>query len=79
MDEDKFTTVTVEPMGEPGVEEVDKDAPKKDYRNSNKDVKKRPPKKKTIKFRYETKAERQATRQKQKSKNHAAKARRMGE
>ncbi|KAK5173488.1 uncharacterized protein LTR77_002169 [Saxophila tyrrhenica] len=91
VDEDKYTTVTVEPMGEDGATvedngEGDK-AVKKDYRNAEKKgTKKRPwskdgkaaPKKKH-KFRYESKAERQATRQKQKSKNHAAKQRRMGD
>lgn len=95
VDEDKFTTVTVEAMGEPGAdiaELEDDDKPtthsastektngKAEMRKKNpwsKDGKSAPKKKR--KFRYESKAERAATRQKQKSKNHAAKVRRMGE
>ena len=90
VDEDKYTTVTVEAMGEPGEESendsktVDAErkgqaangepqAPKKRIWSKENKVK---PKKK--KFRYDNKAERSATRQKQKSKNHAAMMRRKG-
>ena len=90
VDEDKYTTVTVEAMEGVGdaseddgteaneltiVKEVHGDAraPKKRIRSKDgkAKVKKR-------KFRYESKADRSATRQKQKSKNHAAKVRRTG-
>ena len=90
VDENKFTTVTVQAMDgsdeesendgvptEGGAEvkrQVIEDTPKKRIRP--KDPNKLKQKKK--KFRYESKAERQATRQKQKSKNHAAKLRRTG-
>lgn len=88
VDEDKFTTVTVEAMGDPreGSDESDPEpkakeavtngeakAPKKETGNRASK-----PKQKKRKFRYESKAERQVTRQKQKSKNHAAKLRRKG-
>ena len=87
VDEDKYTTVTVEAMGEDAGEE-DQDAeaervssakinnggsgaPKK--KTQSKDGK---PKAKKKKFRYESKAERQTARQKQKLKKRAAKVRR---
>ncbi len=88
VDEDKYTTVTVEAMdlanGNDGgdseaVEGVKDDA----ARVKAPEKKKRRPKDPTAtkakkkKFRYESKAERQATRSKQKSKNSAAKARRI--
>ena len=90
VDEDKYTTVTVEAMGDPrdepdndaesktalkedGKANGDINAPKK--RIWNKENKAKPKKRK---FRYESKAERQVTRQKQKTKNHAAKLRREG-
>lgn len=90
VDEDKYTTVTVEAMGEPVAESEEDDAsgntgkevqtadqtkPSK-KRQRSKDADK--PKAKKKKFRYESKAERQATRHKQKSKSHAAKLRRTG-
>lgn len=91
VDEDKFTTVTVEAMGDPrdglddeseaenpktkeAVTNGEMKAPKK--RVGNKEGK---AKQKKRKFRYESKAERQVTRQKIKSKNHAAKLRRKGQ
>lgn len=89
VDEDKYTTVTVEAMdgedskqqGGDGEEFAVKAAEpvkaksvaKKPARS--KDDKTKPKKKK---FRYESKAERSATRAKQKSKNHKAKLRRTG-
>ena len=90
VDEDKYTTVTVEAMKDPRDESEDaaeskkavgenrtanggSQAPKK--RIWNKEDKAKSKKKK---FRYESKAERSITRQKQKSKNHAAKIRRTG-
>ena len=89
VDEDKYTTVTVEAMGEAKESEEDAkpEAAKVRAKIANGDPKppkKRPwskesqPKQKKKKFRYESKAERSATRQKQKSKNHAAKLRREG-
>nr|POE63286.1 ribosomal rna-processing protein 17 [Quercus suber] len=86
VDEDKYTTVTVEAMGEESEEEkeVRTEAAKEDAgpaQNSKKRIwskngpesKARPKKKK---FRYESKAERQATRQKQNKSSKAARARR---
>lgn len=91
VDEDKYTTVTVEAIGEPGEEsEEDLKPPnaEREARMANGGiraaVKKRIPSKdnqpraKKKKFRYESKAERSATRQKQKSKNRAAMIRRKG-
>ena len=91
VDEDKYTTVTVEAMEdfdpasqsdeEPDVQSQGEQKghgetkPRK-KRTWSKDGKNAKAKKK--KFRYESKAERQVTRQKQKSKNHAAKVRRKG-
>jgi ribosomal RNA-processing protein 17 len=90
VDEDKFTTVTVEPMDDfhEAVNGAEDDDGGVDKRHGNGDA----PvvrtkvtskggdgqKKKKRKFRYESKAERAATRHKQKSKNHAAKVRRKG-
>ena len=89
VDEDKYTTVTVEAMGDPRDEpENDSEAERKAKEVvSNGEAKapkkriwskdgKAKPKKRT--FRYESKAERQVTRQKQRSKNHTAKMRRTG-
>jgi ribosomal RNA-processing protein 17 len=90
VDEEKYTTVTVEPMKDPREESEDDAGPKttphegKTANGGSKAPKKRiwnkedkaKSKKKT--FRYESKAERSVTRQKQKSKNHAAKIRRKG-
>lgn len=96
VDEDKFTTVTVEPMGESDDEEEEDDHKNhepKDTASSApngdlKAVKKKRPrakdgeekkKVKKKKFRYESKAERALTRNKQKSKNRkAAQARKNG-
>lgn len=90
VDEDKYTTVTVEAMDTLGEESEDnaatREASKADddangvikKRARSKDPSKIQPKKKKLKFRYESKAERQATRQKQKTKSRAAKARRKG-
>lgn len=93
VDEDKYTTVTVEAMdgendGPDDSEDEDnlkvvtvpdggqgKDGVLKKKRIHNKDGQAKPKKKK---FRYESKAERQTTRQKQKAKNHKAKLRRTG-
>jgi ribosomal RNA-processing protein 17 len=90
VDEDKYTTVTVEAMGDPSDDSdhdsVPKTTTKEDEKANgateapkkriwNKENKAKPKKRK---FRYESKAERQVTRQKQKSKNHAAKVRRKG-
>jgi ribosomal RNA-processing protein 17 len=87
IDEDKYTTVTVEAMGgesdEDGEEEIDYaalDAAKASELHAKRNARRRPwekrnpdgslqPKAKKQKFRYESKADRQATRQKQKSKN----------
>ncbi|KAK3700105.1 hypothetical protein LTR37_016108 [Vermiconidia calcicola] len=93
VDEDKYTTVTVEAMdGEDEDEEeaahaktkeeearkakADEAAKASKKRIWNKDGQTKAKKKK---FRYESKAERSATRQKQRKKNHAAKERRTGE
>ncbi|KAK4546229.1 hypothetical protein LTR36_002366 [Oleoguttula mirabilis] len=92
VDEDKYTTVTVEAMGDPKADEAnhaaEEDAAKAAAAKASKDdagSKKRiwsklgpdgKPKPKKPKFRYESKAERQQTRQKQKNKSKAAKARR---
>lgn len=71
VDEDKYTTVTVEAMEESGDEEVEHKppepkpgdpVPKKVRPNAKPKVKKK-------KFRYETKTERKETRNKQKAKN----------
>ena len=87
VDEDKYTTVTVEAMDRPGEESEDDRIPIHPQRVVNGDAKttkKRMPSKddkakvKKKKFRYESKAERSATRQKQKSKNRAAMLRRKG-
>ena len=89
VDEDKYTTVTVEAMADPR-DEADQDAESKaaavkalqtngDAKKSRSKWKKdNKAKSKKRKFRYESKAERSATRQKQKSKNHAAAVRRKG-
>lgn len=92
VDEDKFTTVTVEAMEAPGERRGDDDTAMGDGKKSGAlreivvEKKKRPwskdsgtAAKKKKKFRYESKAERQMTRQKQKSKSSAAKSRRMGQ
>lgn len=88
VDEDKHTTVTVEAMGDEEPDEEDADGEVKAHEVATlneKETKKRKPwakgktgdKPKKKKFRYESKAERQVTRQKQKSKGaRAAKARR---
>ncbi|KAK5720046.1 hypothetical protein LTR15_007319 [Elasticomyces elasticus] len=80
VDEDKYTTVTVEAMGDPKDDEPEPakippkvDTPPKKPRPWEKDGK---PKAKKHKFRYESKAERQNTRRKQKDKNQAQKAKR---
>lgn len=89
VDEDKYTTVTVEAMGDSEESETGSKQtaakPGTEMMNGNtRDPKKRiwskenQTKAKKKKFRYESKAERSATRQKQKSKNHAAKLRREG-
>ncbi|GIZ49215.1 hypothetical protein CKM354_001225000 [Cercospora kikuchii] len=86
VDEDKYTTVTVEPMGETSSEgegedgEESKDAHKTKTSEPEVKKKKRPwdktgdggVKKKKQKFRYESKAERSLARSKQKSKNSKA-------
>lgn len=87
-DEEKYTTVTVEAMGDDHSEEGPQDEDREQQRHTaqtshprekkskSTSTEKKPKKKK---FRYESKAERQATRQKQKSRNaKAAKARRSG-
>ncbi|KAK3114719.1 hypothetical protein LTR53_006673 [Teratosphaeriaceae sp. CCFEE 6253] len=90
VDEDKYTTVTVEAMGASDEGITDNAAsrtPKQSTDPANpKAVKKRPwdkgksadgkAKAKKQKFRYETKSERQDTRRKQKNKSQAAKAKR---
>ncbi|KAK5733197.1 hypothetical protein LTR17_009939 [Elasticomyces elasticus] len=80
VDEDKYTTVTVEAMGDPKDEEPEPakvppkvDAAPRKPRPWEKDGK---AKGKKHKFRYESKAERQNTRRKQKDKNQAQKAKR---
>lgn len=95
VDEEKYTTVTVEAMGEPGSEDEEeskriaeikaKEAKEAKEKADAIAKKKRPwakdsdkPKQKKRKFRYESKAERAATRGKQKKKGSAAKARRIG-
>ena len=90
VDEDKYTSVTVEAMGERSEESEDDSGPVDAGREAKvangytKAPKKRirtkenKPKAKKKKFRYESKAERSATRQKQKSKNRAAAIRRKG-
>lgn len=94
VDEDKYTTVTVEAMEDNADREIneedDDQADAKPTEAINGNSKAREAAKKRIwnkdgqtkakkkKFRYESKAERQATRQKQKSKNHKAKLRRTG-
>lgn len=93
VDEDKYTTVTVEAMdGAEDVDDVgdDDEFPIKAIAPNNSDAPTKAAAKKRIwskdgqakskkkKFRYESKAERQQTRQKQKSKNHKAKLRREG-
>ena len=91
VDEDKYTTVTVEPMGESADSNEDDEKPVNgtvkptDGRNNTAAPKEKlqskytkAASKKKKKFRYESKAERAATRSKQKSKNHAAKIRRTG-
>ena len=73
VDEDKYTTVTIESVGiskhgfeKRGGEEEDPDAEKKEKRVWTKEKPKSTrPKKKKIKFRYETKTERKAERVKQ--------------
>lgn len=90
-DEDKYTTVTVEPMRSGNEEAEDDDdtggkadktttedpTNKKRIWTKDKPKTTKAPTKKKQKFRYESKAERKATRVKQKSKNQkAAKARR---
>lgn len=86
VDEDRYTTVTVEAMGDPREEmEADSEprtmaadsnagakAPKNQIRSKDNKAKQ-----KKRKFRYESKAERQITRQKARSKNHTAKIRRQ--
>lgn len=79
VDEDKYTTVTVEAMGE---ESEDEDAAQKPSlpstapQSTTKTKPSVPAKKKRKKFRYESKAERQETRRRQKAKNsREAKAR----
>lgn len=97
VDEDKFTTVTIETMdddprkwnggedeeevtvvkeGEEGVDGADG---KKRVWTKEKPKKKSGPKERKKKFRYESKAERQQTRAKQRSKNAAAAKARKGE
>jgi ribosomal RNA-processing protein 17 len=90
VDEDKYTTVTVEAMGDLRDESDNDSEPKTTVREEGKANgettapkkriwnKENKPKPKKRKFRYESKAERQVTRQNQKSKNHAAKIRRKG-
>ncbi|KAF2209881.1 hypothetical protein CERZMDRAFT_99939 [Cercospora zeae-maydis SCOH1-5] len=84
VDEDKYTTVTVEPMGETSSEgeddEQEKEVSKTTASEPEVKKKKRPwdktgdgaAKKKKQKFRYESKAERSLARSKQKSKNSKA-------
>ena len=105
VDEDKYTTVTIQDMGEPGTWNESEDDEQSQVtkndgsaRTAEKDKdgtqtkKKRiwhkgkpdggtakPSRKKTQKFRYESKAERQKGRQKQKAKNTAAAKKRRGD
>lgn len=87
VDEDKYTTVTVEPMDDASDAAEDEEAEAARAKAARiasgngavvkkKREKDQKPKKK--KFRYETKAERQMGRAKQKSKNHKAKLKREG-
>lgn len=85
VDEDKYTTVTVEAMGEePTIETVGESVGNKFADGEDNKTKKRPWGKKASdgkakpkkKFRYESKAERQVTRQRQQKSSRAAKARR---
>ena len=85
VDEDKYTTVTVEAMGESDAESngVDEKTIVKEPSKEAKATKKRirpkdGDKTKKKKFRYESKAERSAGRQKLKAKSHQAKVRRKG-
>lgn len=93
VDEDKFTTVTVEPMDDLGNiakddsdDDVETATAQIDGDTGNSKPRKKKPwgkdgkgvAKKKRAFRYESKGERAATRQKQKSKSHAAKVRRTG-
>lgn len=94
VDEDKYTTVTVEAMEDAGDsvrDDEDGDAVEaKAVTDANGNTEAKATTKKRIwnndgqakpkkkKFRYESKAERQATRQKQKVKKHKAKLRRTG-
>ncbi|KAM0345151.1 hypothetical protein ACHAPU_006786 [Fusarium lateritium] len=76
IDEDRYTTVTVESVSvtrdgfqKPQVDDPDKDEDKKEEPKDDKtDKSRREPKKKKKKFRYETKFERQLTNKKQKIK-----------
>lgn len=93
VDEDKFTTVTIETMdADPKkwngddedeekvvVVEEEKDGDDKKKRVWTKEKPKRAPKVKKPKFRYESKAERQQTRNKQRQKNQKAAAARKGD
>lgn len=91
VDEDKFTTVTIETMDadpkkwngeEEDVEKVaveEKDGDEMKKRVWTKEKPKRAPKAKKPKFRYESKAERQQTRNKQRQKNQKAAAARKGD
>ena len=90
VDEDKYTTVTIEAMDDPqdvhddgdkagpmketadGAEQKEGDEQRKGKREWTKNKPAGIKKKKKPKFRYESKAERKAGRQKQKSKNSAA-------
>ena len=96
VDEDKYTTVTIEAMDDPGnvlgnsekdgtgegKPESGADQGKGDDRKGKREWTKKKPgggiKKKKPKFRYESKADRKAGRQKQKSKNSAAAKERRG-
>ena len=93
VDEDKYTTVTVEAMAEPTGDDDEEEAARVQRKiaadeaanKAKATTKKRPwlgpdgkPKPKKKKFRYESKAERSMTRKKQKTKNQAAKAKREG-
>lgn len=94
VDEDKYTTVTVEAMDGEGDDAVGEDDDEEGVavktaasiaEGKPKVAKKRVSSKdgqakakKKKKFRYESKAERKSTREKQKSKNHKAKLRRTG-
>lgn len=95
IDEDKYTTVTIESVGiskegfekAGGNEEGDKEngegergafADKKRVWTKEKPKSDRPKKKKKVKFRYESKAERKVTRMKQGAKNRAEAMKRKG-